>query len=556
MIGQPGMLMVYISQSTEQIGGKMNVKVSRKWLISLSVTLGLVLLLLAIGSVLAQEQGPESEEAAQPQGGVSVADAVNSRISYQGMVEESGSPVNGTRDITFNFYTNETCSGVAVYDTTENDVPITDGLFSVDVDIGQNYFWGEGLWLEVEVDGTSIGCEEILPVPYALSLRPGAEIAGEPTAWEGWVLKVDVNGAYPLGAGIQGSTATGSAIRGEATGGYGVYGYTEEGYAVYGRDEGAENARGYGGFFSSANGVGIYGYSDAQSRNNNMYAPGVYGRSHYGVGVYGKSDGGDWPAIGVRGEGSGTGVSGGSDSGTGVYGSSDSGTGVYGYSTSYHGVYGESKGDSGHGGHFANTHTDLPSNQAGVWAGSYWGNVIEGHEVNASGNSVERVFRVDWMGNVYADGRYYCGETTSCYNSGTGADVAERIDAMDALESGDVVEIVPDHPGYFRRARTAFSRAVAGVVSTKPAMTMGNDFDPEKEDWNDDRPLLALVGVVPVKASAENGPIVPGDLLVASSTPGHAMKADAAPPVGTVIGKALEGLGEGTGVIQMLVMLR
>ncbi len=67
---------------------------------------------------------------------------------------------------------------------------------------------------------------------------------------------------------------------------------------------------------------------------------------------------------------------------------------------------------------------------------------------------------------------------------------------------------------------------------------------------------LAVVGIVPVKVSAENGPIRPGDLLVASSTPGHAMKAGPNPRRGTVIGKALEGLEEGTGVIQMLVMLR
>jgi hypothetical protein len=66
---------------------------------------------------------------------------------------------------------------------------------------------------------------------------------------------------------------------------------------------------------------------------------------------------------------------------------------------------------------------------------------------------------------------------------------------------------------------------------------------------------LAILGIVQVKASAENGPIRPGDLLTTSSTPGHAMKATE-PKIGTVIGKALEGLDEGTGVIKMLVMLQ
>jgi hypothetical protein len=61
---------------------------------------------------------------------------------------------------------------------------------------------------------------------------------------------------------------------------------------------------------------------------------------------------------------------------------------------------------------------------------------------------------------------------------------------------------------------------------------------------------------VPVKVSAENGAIRPGDLLVTSSIPGYAMKAGSNPPQGTVIGKALEGLDQGTGTIKMLATLQ
>jgi hypothetical protein len=67
---------------------------------------------------------------------------------------------------------------------------------------------------------------------------------------------------------------------------------------------------------------------------------------------------------------------------------------------------------------------------------------------------------------------------------------------------------------------------------------------------------LAIAGVVPVKASAENGAITPGALLVASDTPGHCMLAGENPPIGTVLGKALEGLERGAGIILMLVMLQ
>jgi hypothetical protein len=68
---------------------------------------------------------------------------------------------------------------------------------------------------------------------------------------------------------------------------------------------------------------------------------------------------------------------------------------------------------------------------------------------------------------------------------------------------------------------------------------------------------LAVVGIVPCKVTAENGPIVPGDLLVTSSIPGHAMKGtDRSRMLGAVVGKALEPMQKGTGVIQVLVTLQ
>ena len=69
---------------------------------------------------------------------------------------------------------------------------------------------------------------------------------------------------------------------------------------------------------------------------------------------------------------------------------------------------------------------------------------------------------------------------------------------------------------------------------------------------------IAVVGIVPCKISLENGPVRPGDLLVTSSTPGHAM-VDNDPPVGTVVGKSLEafdGSKGRTGVIKILVTLQ
>ncbi|MCS7198074.1 MAG: hypothetical protein NZ930_05290 [Candidatus Bipolaricaulota bacterium] len=66
--------------------------------------------------------------------------------------------------------------------------------------------------------------------------------------------------------------------------------------------------------------------------------------------------------------------------------------------------------------------------------------------------------------------------------------------------------------------------------------------------------MLALLGRVPVKATTENGPIRPGDLLTSSSKPGYAMRcASSYVCEGALLGKALEALNVGEGVILMLL---
>jgi hypothetical protein len=66
-----------------------------------------------------------------------------------------------------------------------------------------------------------------------------------------------------------------------------------------------------------------------------------------------------------------------------------------------------------------------------------------------------------------------------------------------------------------------------------------------------------MVGIVPTKVTDENGGIQPGDLLVTSSLPGHAMKGtDRSRMMGAVVGKALQPLKGNTGMILVLVTLQ
>ncbi len=143
------------------------------------------------------------------------------------------------------------------------------------------------------------------------------------------------------------------------------------------------------------------------------------------------------------------------------------------------------------------------------------------------------------------------GMILTCDDAGNGywdwpvarADLAEMAPVSSgatAVEPGDVMVIDPLGHGRMTVSIEARSRLVAGICSTAP----GSDEIP-----------LAVVGIVPCKVSAENGAIAVGDLLVTSGTPGYAMR-EASPAVGTVLGKALEPLEVGTGVIRVLVTLQ
>jgi hypothetical protein len=70
-------------------------------------------------------------------------------------------------------------------------------------------------------------------------------------------------------------------------------------------------------------------------------------------------------------------------------------------------------------------------------------------------------FRVEKDGDVRADGTVYAAD----FSTGS-ADVAERINTSEWVEAGNVVEIDPEHPGFFRKSTLPYSTKVAGIIST------------------------------------------------------------------------------------------
>lgn len=379
---------------------------------------------------------------------------------------------------------------------------------------------------------------------------------------------VEGTSTSPGGSGVWGrAVATSGENNGvygysSSTAGRGVYGLASAGtgvtYGVYGRTH--STTRGA---------TGVLGYATATS--GDTYGVKGWAASNTGTGVYG---GGGW--IGVEGAsdaGSGIGVMGRAESatgttygvyawsespdGTGVYGAGGNGTGVHGSGSRY-GVYGNT-GRPGIAGYFVNGWDGL----ALVAVSSTTGDILQVK------NDDNIVFRVNGAGNVQADGGYHCGnnlddsagpldenEIAPCLYDSSPADFAEMLPAAQGLHAGEVLVVGAD--GALARSSAPYQSAVAGVYSTRPSY-LGNG-----QRWGQaGYAPLAITGVVPVRASAENGPIRPGDLLTTSGTPGHAMKASPITvagitfyPSGVILGKALEELDTGTGTILALVTLQ
>jgi len=485
-------------------------KLKRTGIAALTITGALAMgaLLLLITSVWA---GPNAGSQAVS---LAAADIVSGTLSYQGrLLDSSGDPVDGTCVMTFKLYGQAT-GGTPLW-TQSGSVEADEGLFNVNLDVDTTLFDGRELWLGVQLTGEAemTPRQPLLPAPYSLSLRPGAVISGTLAGNTAAVLHGINNGDGP---GVKGTGASAAGVVGvsQATDRAGVIGLNEgqgDGPGVYGQSQDGPGVKG-----TSDNAAGVVGVSQVISR------AGVIGLNQGdGPGVYGQSDGGP-----------------------GVKGQSTDGAGGYFASTNRVGVYVE---DSG---------------LAGVYIASAG---VDGVRVQAAGQDGLRIF--DTVGRDYiragsdADPHFLVlgtGEVRSDVGFNTPAsDLAEMMVVEGdpaGYEPGDVLVISSTRDQAVGLSSTPYARAVIGVYSSAPGFVGGR---PISDGEQVNSVPVAILGIVPCKVSAENGPIRHGDLLVTSSTPGHAMRAEDPPP-GTILGKALGMLdaARGTGVILVLVTLQ
>lgn len=128
-----------------------------------------------------------------------------------------------------------------------------------------------------------------------------------------------------------------------------------------------------------------------------------------------------------------------------------------------------------------------------------------------------------------ASGDFSAGVITATTTAARYADLAERYTSDSNYAPGTVVVFGGDEE--VTESTSRLSRRIAGIVSTDPAFLMNESLE--------DGVSVGLVGRVPCKVV---GPITKGDMMVSSATPGHAeaWREEGDPPMGTVLGKALE----------------
>ena len=179
---------------------------------------------------------------------------------------------------------------------------------------------------------------------------------------------------------------------------------------------------------------------------------------------------------------------------------------------------------------------------------------LEPLDVNGTGR-VRGNFTVGQIGGTAANATITGNLTVNGTFQAKYQDLAEWVPATDFLAAGSVVALDSTRTNTVVKSTRAYDSTVAGVISPKPGIALGES-GPSKA-------LVATTGRVLVKANTTAGPIVIGDLLVTSSASGEAMRsvpirvgdADFHRP-GTILGKALEPLPDGSGEILVLLSLQ
>jgi hypothetical protein len=116
---------------------------------------------------------------------VSTAHGQGTAFTYQGQIQNNGSPANGSYDMAFTLF-NTNAGGIASAGPLTNIATgVTNGQFTTTIDFGAGAFTGTSNWLEIAVSTngannfiTLAPRQQIMPVPYAIYAEGAGNLSG------------------------------------------------------------------------------------------------------------------------------------------------------------------------------------------------------------------------------------------------------------------------------------------------------------------------------------------------------------------------------------------
>jgi hypothetical protein len=169
---------------------------------------------------------------------LSTAFTQGTAFTYQGQLQNNGSPVNGSYDLQFTLYATNVSGTAIAGPVTNSATAISNGLFTVTIDFGPGVFTGTSDWLDIAVRTNSGNSfteltprQPLTPAPYSI-FAESANAAG----LSGTIPPGNVSGTYnnPIYLNNAGNSFTGNGsgltgVNSAALGGLGVSNFWQTG---------------------------------------------------------------------------------------------------------------------------------------------------------------------------------------------------------------------------------------------------------------------------------------------------------------------------------------